>query len=82
MSGVVDELICLDIPVERRLPSGFMILYYEKAVLESVYKHSHVVHEGQLRIIFTRELKVNLFLSYSAYDYFHLCMSPRDFFVE
>ncbi|KMT12158.1 hypothetical protein BVRB_5g101060 [Beta vulgaris subsp. vulgaris] len=58
MSGVVDELICLDIPVERRLPSGFMILYYEKAVLESVYKHSHVVHEGQLRIIFTRELKI------------------------
>lgn len=32
---------------------------YSKAVQESIYEQLRVVHEGQLRIIFTPELKVN-----------------------
>ncbi|XP_057977272.1 probable transcriptional regulator SLK3 isoform X2 [Malania oleifera] len=57
-SGVVDELLFLDMPHEYRLPSGLMILECGKAVQKSVYEQLHVVWEGQLRIIFTHELKI------------------------
>ncbi|KAL9253646.1 putative transcriptional regulator SLK2 [Drosera capensis] len=57
-SGVLDELLFLDWPRERRLPSGFMILEYGKAVQESIYEQLRVVREGQLRIIFTQDLKI------------------------
>lgn len=57
--SVVDELLYLDLPVERTLPSGCMVLWFGKAVQESIYKHFRVVHEGQLRIVFTPELKVS-----------------------
>ncbi|GAB4834339.1 hypothetical protein Ancab_032593 [Ancistrocladus abbreviatus] len=57
-SGVVDELLYLDVPNESNLPSGFMMLQYSKAVQESVYKHFRVVHEGQLCVVFTQELKI------------------------
>ena len=56
--GVIDENLFLDMPHESRLSSGIMVLEYEKAVQESVYEHLHIVREGQLRIIFTPELKV------------------------
>ncbi|XP_038994154.1 probable transcriptional regulator SLK2 [Hibiscus syriacus] len=57
-SGVVDELLFLDLPRECRLPSGIMMLEYGKAVQESVYDQLRVVREGQLRIIFTQDLKI------------------------
>ncbi|KAL4346626.1 hypothetical protein GQ457_17G025510 [Hibiscus cannabinus] len=57
-SGVVDELLFLDLPRECRFPSGIMMLEYGKAVQESVYEQLRVVREGQLRIIFTQELKI------------------------
>lgn len=34
------------------------MLVFRKAVQESVYKDFRVVHEGQLRVIFTQELKI------------------------
>jgi hypothetical protein len=37
-----------------------MMLEYAKAVQESVYEQLRVVREGQLRIIFTPDLKVNM----------------------
>jgi len=53
----------LDLPREIRFPSGAMMLEYAKAVQESVYEQLRVVREGQLRIIFTQDLKVTkLFL--------------------
>lgn len=58
-SGVMDELLFLDLPRECRSTSGMMMLEYGKAVQESVYEQLRVVREGQLRIIFTQELKVN-----------------------
>lgn len=58
-SGVIDELLFLDLPRECRFPSGVMILEYGKAVQESVYEQLRVVREGQLRIVFSHELKVN-----------------------
>ncbi|PIN16669.1 hypothetical protein CDL12_10671 [Handroanthus impetiginosus] len=57
-SGVIDELLFLDLPREGRLPSGMMMLEYAKAVQESVYEQLRVVREGQLRIFFTSDLKI------------------------
>lgn len=56
--GVIDELLFLDTPHECRLPNGIMVLEYAKAVQESVYEQVRVVREGQLRIIFTPQLKI------------------------
>ncbi|GAB2294054.1 hypothetical protein Dimus_028270 [Dionaea muscipula] len=57
-SGVLDELLILDWPRERRFASGMMVLEYSKAVQVSVYEQLRVVREGQLRIIFTQDLKI------------------------
>lgn len=57
-SGVLDELLFLDWPRERRFPSGMMVLEYGKAVQESVYEQLRIIREGQLRIIFTQDLKI------------------------
>lgn len=57
-SGVVDDLLFLDLPKEYRFPSGIMVLEYGKAVQESVYEQLRVVREGKLRIIFAHDLKV------------------------
>ncbi|VFQ77575.1 unnamed protein product [Cuscuta campestris] len=57
-SGVIDELLFLDMPHEYRFPTGIMLLEYAKAVQESVYDQLRVVREGQLRIIFTPDLKI------------------------
>ncbi|XP_021730139.1 probable transcriptional regulator SLK2 [Chenopodium quinoa] len=57
-SGVIDELLFVDVPRERRFGNGIMMLEYGKAVQESVYEQLRVVREGQLRIIFTQELKI------------------------
>lgn len=57
-SGVIDELLYLDSPRECRFKSGIMMLEYGKAALESVYELFRIVHEGQLRITFTPNLKI------------------------
>ncbi|XP_075494591.1 putative transcriptional regulator SLK2 isoform X1 [Primulina tabacum] len=57
-SGVIDELLFLDLPRECRFPSGMMMLEYGKAVQESVFEQLRVVREGQLRIMFTPDLKI------------------------
>ncbi|XP_042057501.1 probable transcriptional regulator SLK2 [Salvia splendens] len=57
-SGVIDELLFLDLPRESKFPSGIMMLEYEKAVQESVYEQLRVVREGHLCILFTPDLKI------------------------
>ncbi|XP_043697019.1 probable transcriptional regulator SLK2 [Telopea speciosissima] len=57
-SGVIDDLLFVDLPRECRFPSGLMMLEYGKAVQESVYEQLRVVREGQLRLIFTPDLKI------------------------
>uniref|UniRef100_A0A453QY75 Transcriptional corepressor SEUSS n=6 Tax=Aegilops tauschii subsp. strangulata TaxID=200361 RepID=A0A453QY75_AEGTS len=56
--GVKDEYLFLDMPNEYRLPNGLLLLEHAKVVQKSIYEHQHVTHEGQLRIIFTPELKI------------------------
>lgn len=69
-SGVIDELLFLDLPRECRFPSGVMMLEYGKAVQESVYEQLRVVREGQLRIIFTQDLKVGKNSSFGCWCLF------------
>lgn len=69
-SGVIDELLFLDMPREFRYSSGIMMLEYGKAVQESVYEQLRVVREGQLRIIFTHELKVTRMIMHSSLNPF------------
>ncbi|KAI3712554.1 hypothetical protein L1987_71113 [Smallanthus sonchifolius] len=57
-SGVMDELLFLDLPCEYRFPSGLMVLEYGQAVQESIYEQLRVVREGQLKVIFTPDLKI------------------------
>lgn len=57
-SGVTDELLYLNFPSERKLPSGYVVLWFGKAVQQSVYKEFRIVHEGLLRVVFNQELKV------------------------
>lgn len=57
-SGVIDELLFLDLPHETRFPSGLMMLEYEKAVQETICEQIRVVREGQLRIIYSHDLKI------------------------
>ncbi|KAK5802728.1 probable transcriptional regulator SLK2 [Gossypium arboreum] len=73
-SGVIDELLFLDFPRECRFPSGMMMLEYGKAVQESVYEQLRVVREGQLRIIFTQDLKI---LSWEFCARIHEELYPR-----
>ncbi|KAJ9173537.1 hypothetical protein P3X46_016660 [Hevea brasiliensis] len=57
-SGVIDELLFLELPCECRLPSGLMMLEYGKAVHETVFHQFRVVRKGKLRIVFTLDLKI------------------------
>ncbi|KAK4775617.1 hypothetical protein SAY87_023578 [Trapa incisa] len=57
-SGTLEELLYVDMPREYQNSSGQIILEYEKATQESVFDQLRVVREGQLRVIFTPELKI------------------------
>lgn len=63
----MEEILYLDSPVEKILSRGHMVLWFDKAVIESIYKNFRVVHEGQLRLVFTTDMKV--LLSYPAYNF-------------
>ncbi|XP_062147267.1 probable transcriptional regulator SLK3 isoform X2 [Alnus glutinosa] len=77
--SVMDELLFLDLPRERRFPSGLMMLEYEKAVQESVYEKLRVVREGHLRIIYTHDLKI---LSWEFCSRHHEELLPRTFLAS
>ncbi|XVF51552.1 hypothetical protein PTKIN_Ptkin04bG0193800 [Pterospermum kingtungense] len=77
-SGVIDEILFLDMPCEHRFPSGLMVLEYEKAVQESVYERFRVVREGKLRIIFAYDLKI---LSWEFCSRHHEELLQRSFIV-
>lgn len=45
-------------PREYQNASGQIVLDYSKAIQESVFEHLRVVRDGQLRIVFSTDLKV------------------------
>lgn len=57
-SGTMEELLYLDMPREYHNTSGQIVLDYAKAIQESVFEQLRVVRDGQLRIVFSPDLKV------------------------
>lgn len=57
-SGTLEELLYVDMPREYTTPSGHIVLEYEKAIQESVFEQLRVVRDGQLRIVFSSDLKI------------------------
>ena len=45
-------------PREYHNANGQIVLDYAKAIQESVFEHLRVVRDGQLRIVFSQNLKV------------------------
>ncbi|KAK4481330.1 hypothetical protein RD792_012215 [Penstemon davidsonii] len=57
-SGTLEELLYVDMPREYRNSSGQIVLDYAKAIQESVFEQLRVVRDGQLRIVFSPDLKI------------------------
>lgn len=57
-SGTMEELLYVDMPREYHNSSGQIVLDYAKAIQESVFDQLRVVRDGQLRIVFSPDLKV------------------------
>lgn len=59
-TGILQELLYVDIPSEHQTVSGEIALHYDKATAELVYQNLRVVHDGHLCVVFTPNLKVRL----------------------
>ncbi|KAB1203289.1 Transcriptional corepressor SEUSS [Morella rubra] len=57
-SGTLEELLYVDMPREYHNASGQIVLDYAKAIQESVFEQLRVVRDGQLRIVFSQDLKI------------------------
>ncbi|KAK8572252.1 hypothetical protein V6N13_047863 [Hibiscus sabdariffa] len=57
-SGTLEELLYVDMPREYQNTSGQIVLDYAKAIQESVFEQLRVVRDGQLRIVFSPDLKI------------------------
>ncbi|KAL1561182.1 transcriptional corepressor SEUSS-like isoform X1 [Salvia divinorum] len=57
-SGTIEELLYVDMPREYQNPAGQIVLDYAKAIQESVFEQLRVVRDGQLRIVFSPDLKI------------------------
>jgi hypothetical protein len=80
-SGTLEELLYVDMPRESQNSSGQIVLEYAKATQESVFEHLRVVRDGQLRIVFSPDLKVlQATLSFAA-NYYTITFSPSPLFL-
>ncbi|GLJ16235.1 hypothetical protein SUGI_0272500 [Cryptomeria japonica] len=57
-SGTLEELLYVDMPREYQIASGHIVLEYGKAIQESVFEQLRVVRDGQLRIVFSSDMKI------------------------
>ncbi|KAF7130306.1 hypothetical protein RHSIM_Rhsim10G0135400 [Rhododendron simsii] len=57
-SGTLEELLYVDMPHEYQNPSGHIILLYAKAIQQYIFEQLSIVRDGQLRIVFTPDLKI------------------------
>ncbi|KAG5529067.1 hypothetical protein RHGRI_029662 [Rhododendron griersonianum] len=57
-SGTLEELLYVAMPHEYQNPSGHIILLYAKAIQQCIFEQLHIVRDGQLRIVFTLDLKI------------------------
>ncbi|KAL6962313.1 hypothetical protein U1Q18_037272, partial [Sarracenia purpurea var. burkii] len=56
-SGTLEELLYVDMPREYQNSCGQIVLDYAKAIQESVFDQLRVVRDGQLRMVFSPDLK-------------------------
>lgn len=56
--GILEEQLQVDTPLEYLGECGQITLHYHRATVESEYKHVRIVHYGQLRVVFSPDLKV------------------------
>lgn len=59
-TGILKELLYVDMPSEHQTVSGEIVVHYDKATAELVYQNLRIVHDGHLCIVFTPDLKVRL----------------------
>ncbi|EYU23771.1 hypothetical protein MIMGU_mgv11b023692mg, partial [Erythranthe guttata] len=57
-TGLVDEHLQIDTPNEYKGACGQIFLHYPKAAEESQYEQTRTVRNGQLRIVFSPDLKI------------------------
>ncbi|WOG92392.1 hypothetical protein DCAR_0311658 [Daucus carota subsp. sativus] len=57
-SGTLEELLYVDMPREYHNSSGQIVLDYAKAIQTSVFEQLRVVRDGQLRLVFSSDLKI------------------------
>jgi len=80
-SGTLEELLYVDMPRESQNSSGQIVLEYAKATQESVFEHLRVVRDGQLRIVFSPDLKVLQATLSLAANYYTITFSPSPLFL-
>ncbi|XP_050230685.1 transcriptional corepressor SEUSS-like isoform X2 [Mercurialis annua] len=57
-SPTLEELLYVDLPHESHNSSGQIVLRYGNARQEGVYKNRRILRDGQLRIVFSPDLKI------------------------
>ncbi|KAG9144546.1 hypothetical protein Leryth_010758 [Lithospermum erythrorhizon] len=57
-SGTLEELLYVDMPREYQNSSGQIVLDYAKAIQQSIFEQLRVVRDGQLRLVFSSDLKL------------------------
>ncbi|CAL9103499.1 unnamed protein product [Musa acuminata var. zebrina] len=77
-SGILEELLYVDMPQEYQNAAGQIVLQYAKAVQESVFEQLRVAREGHLRIVFSPELKI---CSWEFCARYHEEFIPRRLFM-
>lgn len=89
-SGVVEELLFVDVPQERRTAGGGLVVEYEQAIQQSVFEQLRVVRTGRLKVAFSNACKVRVVVvvhpwytrtpsplkSYSVLVLVHTALSP------
>jgi hypothetical protein len=83
-SGTLEELLYVDMPREYHNSSGQIVLDYAKAIQESVFEQLRVVRDGQLRIVFSPDLKVRDMNNYLELPLFSILsfIYPTGFLVD
>jgi hypothetical protein len=83
-SGTLEELLYVDMPREYHNSSGQIVLDYAKAIQESVFEQLRVVRDGQLRIVFSPDLKVRDMNNYLELPLFSILsfIHPTGFLVD
>ncbi|XP_074337998.1 transcriptional corepressor SEUSS-like [Apium graveolens] len=58
-TGILKEFFSFDMPSEHQTLSGEIVVHSYNAPVEAVYQNLRVVHDGQLCVVFTPDLKIS-----------------------